>query len=164
MARFELELDAPDAQESGLRRQLTEVAVRIAEMFAARRAVIHLLYRVPGEPDSIVVPVGPLVQSLGERLFLALTQHDLEARTMLWLALPRGLHVAQVADPMAYDPEAPGEPDRLVADSDAVWALALARAHGAASYVVRAVLFVPEADAARVGALLEDFKARLATR
>ena len=62
----------------------------------------------------------------------------------MWLALKRGHHLGEILDPVAYDPEAPGEPECVVRTAPITWALVLRRHRGAASTVFEAAFIVPE--------------------
>jgi hypothetical protein len=109
----------------------------------------------------VAVPVGSTVQALAERFALSLGQHDLERRTAVWLALPRAVHIAGVLDPFAYDPEAEGEPHRLLAHAPARWSLVVAWAHGTASSRLRLLLLVPTSQRARAEEVLVRLRRRL---
>jgi hypothetical protein len=143
--RFELEVDAPAARVAAVRVRLTDLVVRVAE--SARRAddVYHLVCRPLGEAEALLRPVGPQVQSLGERLHSCLCQRDLDGRTQIWLVLPIELRLAQVVDPTSDDPDRPGAVDELLGRPGVRWAAACTWSAGAASVRIRTVLVVPAA-------------------
>lgn len=154
-------LDVPDVAGARLRRELTDTVVRFAERVRRPDDVYHLVYRVPTEPESVVVPVGASVQALAERFALALGQHDLEGRTAVWLAMPRAVHVAEVLDPFTYDPEADGEPRSLLARAPLRWALATGRRHGTVSTRLRMLVVLPAARQPLFEELLGRLRGRL---
>ena len=158
---IDVDLDVPVTAGARLRRELTDAVVRLAE--GARQAddVYHLVYRVPTEPESVALPVGASVQALAERFALALGQHDLEGRTAVWMAMPQTIHLADVLDPFAYDPEAGGEPHGLLARTPARWAMATTWVRGAAATRLRVLLLVPAARRATVEGLLLRLQDRL---
>lgn len=158
---LDVEVDVPADRRTELRRAFTEAVVRMAEGMPRRDLVVHLAYRVPTEPEPVVVPVGPLVQQLAERLHLALGQLELAGRTVLWLAMPRQVVLAREVDPFAYDPEAPGEPDRLIERAPVVWAMVVARTSDGPSERLRALVTVPPDRADVVAKLFEAMAASL---
>ena len=154
--RLEVTADVPRASASGFPRRLTHALVRIAEVLRRPDDVHHLFYRIPGDDEGMLVPVGPQLQELGERIQLALGQSVLERRTTLWLTLPADRAVARLVDPSRDDPEAEGEPERLVARTAPRWAMAASRARSGPSVLYRLVLWVPEAHADSVAEILRS--------
>jgi hypothetical protein len=76
-------------------------------------------------------------------------------RTSLWLTLASSRRVVDLVDPFGYDPEAEGEPERLLASSGMRWGMASSFAPRGASVLFRLVLYVPAGAAATVEELLE---------
>ena len=118
--------------------------------------VYHLFYRIPGDDEGVLTPVGPRLQELGERIQLALGQPVLERRTTLWLALPADRPVARLIDPSRDDPEADDEPENLVARTTPRWAMATSRGRSGPSVIYRLLLWVPEAHADSVAEILRS--------
>lgn len=154
--RIELTADVPRASASGFPQRLTHALVRIAERMRHPDDVYHLFYRIPGDDEGVLTPVGPRLQELGERIQLALGQPVLERRTTLWLALPADRPVARLIDPSLDDPEAEGEPESLVATTTPRWAMAASRARSGPSVIYRLLLWVPEAHADSVAEILRS--------
>jgi hypothetical protein len=75
-------------------------------------------------------------------------------RTAVWLTLPRSRRVVDVVDPFGYDPEAAGEPERLLAGSGMRWGMATGFAPRGPSVVFRVVLYVPTDAAETIEGLL----------
>ena len=117
--------------------------IRIAEHLRHSGDHYHHIYRDPAEPDAVLLPLGPQLQELGERLILALRQSDLSNRTAVWLTLPARPAIAELVDPAIYDPDATGEPEALVAEIDARWAMATEWARIGPSTVYHVILWVP---------------------
>jgi hypothetical protein len=158
---FDIALDSPEIRVRFVHRELTETMVRLAEALRTQDEAYHLVYRVPTEPESVALPIGPSIQALGDRFQIALGQHDLEGRTVVWLALPPGIHIAEVVDPFAYDPAADGEPHRLMRSVPAAWAVAIARGRGPASEITRLLMLVPEDRSTSVESLLDSLRTQL---
>ena len=154
--KFDLTVDVPRALQSGFHRDLTDAVVRVAEELRLPDDVYHLVYRLPWEDEPVVMAVGPQIQELGERFSLALSQGALEGRTALWLNLGRGRRLAEVVDPIHYDPEAEGEPEALLASSRPRWAMATSWARSGPSLVLRMILVVPPEANERILALLRS--------
>ena len=152
--RVDATMDVPLDQESGFRRHLTDAVVRIAESQRRPDDVYNMIYRLPSDEEALVLPVGPQLQELGERFFLALNQGSLSGRTVVWLTLGRDRALAQVVDPVTCDPEAAGEPDGLLATPEARWAMASEWARIGPSLVIRLILIVPVAEMTTVRDLL----------
>jgi len=148
--RIDAAVDVPLGAESDFRRRLTDAVVRIAEALRRPDDAYNVIYRMPLDEEAVVLPVGPQVQELGERFFLVLNQGSLVGRTVVWLTLGRGTALSRVADPLTSDPEAAGEPDRLLASSGARWAMATEWARVGPSLVVRIVLVVPSTSSEAV--------------
>lgn len=157
--RLDLRAEVSSDQELAWRARLTDTVVRLAEALRSPDDVYHLLYRVPVEPEAVLVAIGPQLQELGERFSLALGQLELAGRTAVWLVLPRRCHVATVVDPFTADPEAAGEPDRLLATPGVRWAMATEWRRRDDALHLRLLADVPAENAATARAIL----ARLAT-
>ena len=154
LRRFDLLLDVPTTEEPELRNRLTDTVVRVAEVLRRSDDVYHLVYRVPWDEDATAIPIGPLLQELGERFALVQSQGVLAGRTVVWLTLGRERALAEVIDPAVYDPEGNGEPEALLIHPDLRWSLATAWARTGPSTVIRAIFVVPEESAHRVRAVL----------
>ncbi len=154
--KFDLTVDVPRAFESGIHRVLTDAVVRVAEELRLPDDVYHLVYRLPWEDEPVVMAVGPQIQELGERFSLALSQGALEGRTALWLTLGRERRLAEVVDPIHYDPETDGEPEDLLASSRPRWAMATSWARIGPSLVFRMIVVVPQEANDRILALLQS--------
>ena len=89
---------------------------------------------------------------------MVLTLDALDGRTAVWLTLPRQRAVAEVLDPFGYDPEAPGEPQRLLTRPGVRWGMATSRLWVGPSVVHRILLYVPESDRAAVEHLLKRLR------
>ncbi|HSL18366.1 MAG TPA: hypothetical protein VLB51_10730 [Methylomirabilota bacterium] len=150
--------DVPRASASGFPRRLTHALVRIAEAMRRSDDVYHLFYRIPGDDEGVLMPVGPRLQELGERIQLALGQPVLELRTTLWLALPADRPVARLVDPSRDDPEAEGEPENLVTRTAPRWAMAASRARSGPSVIYRLLLWVPDEHANSVAKILRSVR------
>jgi len=134
----------------------TDTVVRAAEALRRPDDVYNVLYRLPSDPEPVVLPVGPQLQELGERFSLVLSQGALAGRTVVWLTLGRDSALAGLVDPLKYDPEAEGEPDALLAAPDARWSMATEWARVGPSLVIRLILVVPANAENRVKALLRS--------
>ena len=154
-SRIDLTLDVPPPAEPGFTRRLTDTVVRVAESLRGTDDVYHLIYRLPWDDEPVALPVGPLLQELGERFSLVQSQGVLDGRTAVWLALARDRALAEIIDPTAYDPEAPGEPDALLTDRRVRWSMASEWARVGPSLVVRLVVIVPTEAASRVSDLFD---------
>ena len=154
--KFDLTVYVPRVIESGFHRVLTDVVVRVAEELRLPDDVYHLVYRLPWEDEPVVIAVGPQIQELGERLSLALSQASLEGRTALWLTLGRSRRLAEVVDPIHYDPETEGQPEALLASSRPRWAMATSWERIGPSLVFRMVLVVGQEANDRILALLQS--------
>ena len=152
--RIDLTLDVPAPAESGFRRRLTDTVVRAAEALRRPDDVYNVLYRLPSDPEPVVLPVGPQLQELGERFSLVLSQGALAGRTVVWLTLGRDSALAGLVDPLNYDPEAEGEPDALLAAPAARWSMATEWARVGPSLVIRLILVVPANAESQVKTLL----------
>jgi hypothetical protein len=155
LARIDTTADVPSAAAEAFRRRLTETVVRVAEVLRRPDDVYYLLARDPSAEETDVLPVGPQIQELAERLHLVLGRPPMAARTAVWMALPRSRRVADVVDPFSYDPEAAGEPERLLAASGMRWGMATGFAPSGPSVVFRIVLYVPGDAAPTIEGLLE---------
>ena len=151
----DLTLDVPVFVEPGFRRRFTESVVRVADTLRRPDDVYNVIYTLPGDPEPVVLPVGPQLQELGERCFLVLSQGALSARTVVWLTLGRDTPLSGVVDPMSCDPEAAGELERLLASADARWTMATEWARVGPSLVIRLIVVVPTESVDRVTAILK---------
>ena len=156
LRRIDLCLDVPQPAEPGIRQRLTDSVVRVAEALRASDDVYHLVYRLPWDEEPVVVPVGPKLQELGERFALVQSQGAMAGRTAVWLTLGRDRALAEVVDPVAYDPEAYGEPEGLLMHPALRWSMATEWARVGPSLVIRLILIVPPHQADRVKTLLES--------
>jgi len=154
--RIDLMLDVPAPAEPGFRRRLTDAVVRVAEALRRPDDVYNLLYRLPSDPEPVMLAVGPQLQELGERFSLVLGQGPLAGRTVVWLTLGRDRALSEVANLSAGDPEAAGEPETLLATPDARWSMATEWARVGPSLVIRLILVVPADAENRVKALLDS--------
>jgi hypothetical protein len=147
--------DVPLSVERGFRDRLTDRVVRVAEALRSPDDAYHVVYRPPGADEALVLPLGPHVQSLGERFRLVLDQDVLAGRTAVWLVLDRGLPLSLIVDPERCDPESPEERERLVETPEARWSMATSWAPVGPSLIVRMILAVPTPAQDRVMRLLE---------
>jgi len=152
--RIDLEGDIPIRSSGGFTRRLTDTVVRIAEHLRQQDDHYHHIHRIPGEPEALILPVGPKIQELGDRLILALGQGDLKDRTSVWLTFPARRAITEVLDPETYDPEADGEPEGLIESSEPRWATAITWGRIGPSTVYRVAFWIPETSLPTVGALL----------
>jgi hypothetical protein len=154
----DLIFDVPVSVEPGFRRRVTETVVRVADTLRRPDDVYNVIYSPSGEPEPVVLPVGPQLQELGERFFLTLTQTALSARTVVWLTLGRDHPLGEAVDPMTCDPEAVGQPEGLLASADARWSMATEWARVGPSLVIRLIIVVPTEAADRVTTILEGVR------
>jgi hypothetical protein len=148
-------IDVPNHRGGELRTALTDTVIRIAEKLRSPDDVYHQVYRERGLDETTVLPVGPLLQELGERLSLALGHGPLAGRTVVWITLPRGLAPVELLNPLEYDPEAEGEPEKVMRHADLRWGMATTFVHTGPSVVYRVVFFVPAKMVRQVEGLLE---------
>jgi hypothetical protein len=118
----------------------------------------HLVYREAGEPDTVLLPVGPQIQDLAERVHLALSHVAWAGRTLVWLVLPRSRPLAEVLPDLGWSPDAEGEPDALVRRTGPRWAFALAFSLGTVATEIRLRLFLPGSAVAAVERQLERLR------
>jgi hypothetical protein len=147
--------DVPLSVERGFRDRLTDRVVRVAEALRSPDDAYHVVYRPPGADEVVVLPLGPHVQSLGERFRLVLGHGALAGRTVIWLALGCGLPLSRIIDPECCDPESPKERERLVETPEARWSMATSWAVSGPSLVVRMILAVPAPAQDRVMRVFE---------
>ena len=122
--RIDLDADIPYRSTGDFPKRLTDTVIRIAEHLRRPDDHYHHIYRDPAEPDAMLLPLGPRLQELGERLILALRQSGLANRTAVWLTLPARPAIAELVDPAnPMTPTATGEPDGLVTHTNARWAM-----------------------------------------
>lgn len=152
--RIDLEADIPVQSTGDFPRRLTDTVIRIAELFRKPDDHYHHIYRDPAEVDAILLPLGPQLQELGERLILALRQSDLANRTAVWLALPARPAIAELVDPATVDPDGDGEPDGIVGNASPRWAMATEWARIGPSTIYHVILWVPEDSAPAVESVL----------
>ena len=132
--------------------------VEIAEHLRIADDHYHHIYRDPAEHDAILLPLGPQLQGLGERLILALRQSDLANRTAVWLTLPAVPAIAALVDPATIDPDGADELDDLVEQTGARWAMATEWARIGPSTIYHVILWVPEKSAPAIDSLLARTK------
>ena len=113
ICRLDFTLDIPAPAEPGSRRRLTDAIVQIASSLRRTDDVYNLIYRLPSDPEPVVVPLGPQLQELGDRLFLVLSQGALEGRTAVWLTIGRDNTLSEVLDPLSCDPEGAADGHRV---------------------------------------------------
>jgi len=145
--RIDAVLDVPLIREPGFRRRTTDAVIRVAEDLKRTDDVYTMIYRLPSDEEAVTLPVGPQLQELGERFYLALNQGPVAGRTVVWLTLGRGVALAEVVDPRVCDPEADGEPEGLLGSEDARWAMASEWARVGPSLIIRLILVVPSNSA-----------------
>lgn len=151
-AKVTAEVNIPDTIDGV--RLLTRSVVRIAEALHTAGQVFHLVYREPGNEETITVPLGLTINDMAERFALSCRRSILDGSTLLWLCLPRGRHLGEFLDPIAYDPDAPGEPEALLQTAPITWALALGRHRGGVSTVFKMEFIVPRGSADQVMTVL----------
>ena len=156
--RVDLTLDVPRSSEPEHQRRITDAVIRVAEKLQAPQEAYHLVYRLPWDEEPVLIPIGPRIQGLGERLSLTLAQGTLARRTLVWLILDRERALSELVDPAHYDPEGHGEPEALIARAGAHWAMATSWARVGPSLIVRLILFVPARSAERVIELIEPLR------
>ena len=149
--RIDAVLDVPLTRERGFRRQTTDAVVRVGEDLRRPDDVYTMIYRLPSDEEAVTLPVGPQLQALGERFFLALNQGPVAGRTVVWLTLGRGTALAEVVNPAICDPEGDGEPEGLLGTAVARWAMASEWARVGPSLVIRLILVVPASAETAVG-------------
>ena len=158
LRRIDLSLDVPQPAEPGFRRRLTDAVVRVAEVLRLSDDVYHLVYRLPWDEEPVAIPVGPQLQELGERFELVQSQGVMAGRTVVWLTLGRDRALSEVVDPVAYNPEADGEPEGLLTHPDLRWSMATEWARVGPSLVFRLILVVPADRADHVHDLLNAIR------
>jgi hypothetical protein len=158
LRRIDLGLDVPQPAEPDFRRRLVDSVVRVAEALRAPDDVYHLVYRLPWDEEPVVMPVGPKLQELGDRFALVQSRGPMAGRTAVWLTLSRDRLLSEVVDPVAYDPEAVGEPDGLLTQPDLRWSMATEWVRIGPSLIFRMILVVPARHRDRVQTLLERLK------
>lgn len=156
LRRFDLEFDVPKAAEPQFQPRFTDTIVRVAEALRLSDDIYHLVYRLPWDDEPVVIPVGPQLQELGERFSLVQAQSAMAGRTAVWLTLGRERSLSEIVDPISYDPEAAGEPERLLIHSDLRWSMATEWTRVGPSLLVRMILVVSTRNAHHVTALLES--------
>jgi hypothetical protein len=156
--RFDVIADVPHDRETAFRKALTDTVVRLAESMRRTDDIYHFAVRYVELGETTTLAVGPQLQELGERFALALTQGTLEGRTAVWLTLPRQRAAAEVLDPFAYDPEASGEPERLLTRPEVRWGMATSHLSAGPSVVHRILLYLPTSDRWAAEQLLERLK------
>lgn len=156
--RFDVEADVPHDRGNAFRTALTDTVVRLAESMRRPDDIYHFAVRYAELGETTTLAIGPQLQELGERVALVLTQDALEGRTVVWLTLPRQRAVADVLDPFEYDPEASGEPERLLTRPEVRWGMATSRLWAGPSVVHRILLYIPDSDRAAVEHLLKRLR------
>lgn len=155
---IDLSFDVPLPAEPGFRRRLTDSVVRVAEGLRNSDDVYHLVYRLPWDEEPVAVPVGPKLQELGERFALVQSQGAMAGRTAVWLTLGRDRALAEVVDPVAYDPEVDGEPRLLLMHPALRWSMATEWARVGPSLIFRLILVAPAKNADQVLDLLNAIR------
>jgi hypothetical protein len=150
-----VDFDVPGVAESDFRRRLTETVVRVAERLRAPDDVYHLVYRPPWDAEPVLLPLGPQLQELGERFSLVQSQGAMAGRTAVWLTLGREQALSEIVDPVAYDPEAAGEPEGLLTHPALRWSMATEWSRIGPSLLLRVLIVVPAHHARRVTELLD---------
>lgn len=145
--RVDAALDVPLNRERGFRRRVTDAVVRVAEDLRQPDDTFAMIYRLPADDEAVALAVGPQVQALGERFYLALNQGPVAGRTVVWLTLGRGTALAGVVDRLTCDPEGKGEPEGLLSRAEARWAMASEWARLGPSLIIRLILVVPSNSA-----------------
>lgn len=161
LTRLALGIDVPSGRAPEARRALTDAVVRAAEALRRPDDVYHMVWRERSAEETALLPIGPRVQELGERLHLALEHDAWAGRTLVWLALGRGLPLASAIGDLRWDPEDSGEPDLLLARVPARWAAAIAFSGDGASAHFRVVLYLPATALDAVEAILARLVAGL---
>jgi len=156
--RIDAVLDVPLSREGGVRRRVTDAVIRVAEDLRRPDDTYTMVYRLPSDEEAVALPVGPQLQELGERFYLALNQGPAAGRTVVWLTLGRGTALASVVDPRTCDPEGDGEPEGLLAAAEARWTLASEWARVGPSLIIRLVLVVPSNSAEVVSERMRAFQ------
>jgi hypothetical protein len=156
--RIDLEADIPIGSAGDFPKRLTDTVIRVAEHLRQTDDHYHHIYRDLAEPDAVLLPLGPQLQELGERLILALRQTDLAHRTAVWLTLPTRPAIAELVDPAIYDPDSEGQPEGLVEETNARWAMATEWARVGPSMIYQVTLWVPQDSAPTVESLLARIK------
>jgi hypothetical protein len=82
----------------------------------------------------------------------------MEGRTAVWLTLGRDRALAEVVDPVTYDPEAEGEPEGLQSLPGLRWSMATEWARVGPSLIFRLILIVPADQAPQVKTLLNSVR------
>jgi len=154
-AVVDLEVDAPVATAGEIRVRVVDTVVRIAEALRSPDDVYHQVCRQPGLDETTVLPVGPLLQELGDRLSTALGHGPLAGRTVAWLTLPRSVAPAVLVDPLEYDPEGGGEPHGLMQRGEIRWGFATTFVRAGPSVAYRVLFFVPEDAVPKIETLLQ---------
>jgi len=158
LRRIDLDFDVPLPAEPGFRRRLTDAVVRVAETLRTPDDVYHLVYRLPWDEEPVAIPVGPKLQELGERLALMQSRGAMAGRTAVWLTLGRDRALAEVVDPVAYDPEGDGEPAGLLMHPALRWSMATEWVRVGPSLIFRLILVVPTHRADHVQTVLEALR------
>ncbi len=161
MERLDLTLDLPAGREVEATRELVAAVAWCAERLRAPGDVYHLVERPPWEEEAELRAVGPQVQELAERLALRWGRPELSGTTGVWLVLPAGRWLGRVVPP-GYDPEAAGEPERLLLEAGCRWGFAEAMARDPASVRYRVVVYAVPGAADRVADRLQRAALRLA--
>lgn len=158
LQRIGLQFDVPEAAEPGFRPRLTDTIVRVAETLRAPDDVYHLVYRLPWDEEPVLLPIGPQPQELGERFSLVQSQGAMAGRTAVWLTLGREHALSEVVDPITYDPEADGEPERLLRHPELRWSMATEWARVGPSLLLRLIVMIPADETDRARILLDSLR------
>ena len=157
--RLDVILDTPVAIELETRRRLTHALTAVAEVVAVPDGTFSVAYRAPGSVETSISVIGRRVQQLGQRVWLLLGRSQLTSRTVVWIALSPDGSLAEV-DPLSWDPEAAGEPDRLLARLQPLWAATTCVARDGVAVRYRIVLDVPAEHVARAAVTMDRLRDR----
>lgn len=164
LSGIELTLDSPLSREVETRTALIDALVRLAEEVRRPDDVYHLVFRRPTEPEADLIAVGPQPQELAQRLGIGFSHRSSVGCTQLWLTLPRAVHLAEVVDPFAFDPERPGAPADLILEARPRWAMVTSFGRTGPSVVYRLQLLLPPSSAAVVDSIVARLAASLSAR
>ncbi len=160
--RFELDIDVPLDQELVARREIVDCLVRLAESLSAGDEHYHLAFREAGESEPHLIPLGPLIQTFGERLIHTLGRASLERRTCLWLCADRRRAIVDLIDPINFDPESSEADEAVMVDPAVNWLVLTSFARRSVNILQRTVVVLPAPADATMTALITRIKNRLA--
>jgi len=163
LATIDLRVDIPSATAARARRDLVDAVVRIAEKLRRPDDVYNMIWREAGESAASLTAVGPKPHELAEELDTSLSHRVFDRRTQLWMTLPRGVFLAELVDPLDFEPEADDAATELFGRLAPRWAMEISYARSSPSTLYRVIFHVPEEASGAVCAILERFRARLHT-